>query len=520
VAQFDGTNWVTQSANAAFGGSNSGPAGLVAAVANTSAGVVVGGLFDKVQNTGTDVANTNRLAMWDGTAWVSIGTVEGDVIEELRVIGDYLYAGGTFSRIGGVAANNIARAPLSSLASGGSWQALTHGCLNGVNAVVRSIIDAGEGDGSIYVGGQFTAAGGVPLADRIAKYSPGAPTCPAAGSAGAVVLPAPTDFRLAGLVRDRVDGRNGMRVHLAWEASASYTFFTVSTAGRWGRNGFQETGNHGDFGCWSTAKTCSIFFPFTSNVPSMEGRQYHQVRYTLQAMSPVAAGTTASLGPIFSNDMAVAGPPTGVRARNGWKRVTVAWERPEIDPSGGPITNYLVISTPGRRTCIARVEQFPETEADRTCTFTNLSHGVSYRFEVQALTLGGWGKTSNLGPQASVTAQDLRIVSRERTGPQVFLLGGTQIRASGSAPGYPVGTRVIPHVRIGNGPWKALNGRFDRVVRVDRSGKFSFSHNVGPRDSRQPVTVKFQIGDTRVCESEPNPAISCGSTPDLRFDPR
>ena len=212
VAQFDGTQWATNSASTAFGGSASGPLAVVAAVANTGAGVVVGGLFEKVQNNSVDLAGTNRLAMWNGTASVSIGTVDGAVIEELRVIGDYLYAGGEFTKIGGVAANNIARAPLSSLATGAKWEAITHGCLNGVNAAVRSITDAGEDNGSIYVGGGFTGVGGVPGADRIAKYFPNAPSC---ASGSAVTLPTPTNSPLTGIVRERVGGRWGTRVHLS-----------------------------------------------------------------------------------------------------------------------------------------------------------------------------------------------------------------------------------------------------------------------------------------------------------------
>ena len=517
VAQFDGTQWVTSSASAAFGGSTSGPLAVVAAVASTSAGVVVGGLFEKVQNNSTDVAGTSRLAMWDGTAWVSIGTVEGAVIEELRVIGDYLYAGGEFTKVGGVAANNIARAPLSSLATGAKWEAITHGCLNGVNAVVRSITDAGEGNGSIYVGGGFTGAGGVPSADRIAKYSPNAPSCP---SGGAVVLPTPTNFQLAGIVREQVDGRWGMRVHLSWEANPGYTFFTVSTAGRRFGNRFQAGGTHSDLSCWSTSRTCSIFFPFTSNTRSMHTRQYHEVQYTLQAMSAFAAGATLTLGPL--TDLAPKPPsaPTGVRAQVGFREITVTWDRPEVDPDNGPIMNYLVRSVPEGKVCITRVTTVPENETARRCTFKNLKPGLRQRFQVQAFNLNGSGELSERGPSSALVPQDLQILSSERSGPQLTLLGGTRVRVEGAAYGYPTGTRVIPQVRIGDNPWRTLNGRRDPVVRVNTAGKFNFTHNVGLFSNRRIVEVRFQIGDDQVCKNEATPAISCGSSRELRFTAR
>ena len=475
---------------------NSGPDALVAAVADTTAGVVIGGTFGTVTNSGTDVADTDHLAMWNGTSWVSIGTVDGPVVEELRVIGDYLYAGGEFTSIGGVEATNIARVRISTLSTSPVWEPLRHACHEGVDGVVRTIVDAG--DGAIYVGGGFTAAGDVPGADRIAKYSPGAPGC------ADDVLPAPTNFRMIGVTRDVVGGTSGSRAHFAWDApaDAGFTSFRITTRGRRTPTGYDDTVRHPDLTCRTRATSCSIFFPFTREDDDMRGRRFQQVTYSLRGVGPDGAGRAATLGPLYLTPLEPPSAPRDVTVTTGWNYVDVSWKAPEEKGSAGFVTNYLVQADPGGRVCINRITEVPETRADRTCRFTRLRPGTQYTFRVQALSYFGWGPRSQ-PTEVAVSPQVLSITSTKRVGPSLTLLGGTRVVVEGAAPGYEPGTKIQPSVRIGTGRWQT-----EDVVRVSRSGEFRFERRVGLSLNRQPVEVKFQLADRSGCTGD----ADCGRT--------
>jgi hypothetical protein len=496
VAQWDGTVW------SGFGGSTGGPdAPVVAAIASTSAGVVIGGNFASVQNGGTAVPNTNRLAMWNGTEWVSIGTVVGAVVEELQVIDNYLYAGGVFSSIGGVTANNIARISLANLASGNTsaWEALTDLCFNGVDGVVRTIVDAGNG--AVYVGGNFENAGGVPAADRIAKFSPSTRGCPTGVPAPSVA--APENFRVIGAVPAQKGRLRGMNVHLDWDASAGYVLFNVTTRGRFTAGEFTETGNHSELTCWTVTTTCQIFFPFTSNDRTMAGRQYHQVIYTLQGYTLEGSSLTNSVGPLADLEPRPPSAPLNARAQAGWNNVTVTWDAPTSSGTGGFVMNYLVRSSRGN-VCITRVTTIPETADARTCTFTNLRPGVRYTFTVEALSTFGWGATSEVSNRT--TPYFLRVGEGERRGPWLSLLFGSRASWTGEAPGYAAGTPITAFYRVGTGRWERDSGA---RVRVDREGRFTYRRDFGVQFNGRPVSVRFAVGNTATCATSGPP---CGES--------
>ena len=161
----------------------------------------------------------NRIARWDGTSWSALGAgVSGpallQAVHALTVFDDgggaALYAGGVFTSAGGVPAMNIA------MWDGTSWSALGSGVVETVHAL--EVFDDGSGE-ALYAGGNFTSAGGV-VANHIAEWD--GTTWAALGRGMNHVV-----FAVAGFD----DGSGG--------ALYSAGFFTVSPAGdsyfaKWG----------------------------------------------------------------------------------------------------------------------------------------------------------------------------------------------------------------------------------------------------------------------------------------------
>lgn len=127
------------------------------AIAISGNDVYVGGTFASAGAT-----TANKIAKWNSmtNTWSILGTgltAANTSINAIAVAGEKVYAGGGFTNIGGVNANNIA------VWNGTAWSALG----TGVNSTVTSIIVRGE---DVYVGGSFTTAGGV-TANRVAKWN-------------------------------------------------------------------------------------------------------------------------------------------------------------------------------------------------------------------------------------------------------------------------------------------------------------------------------------------------------------
>lgn len=104
------------------------------------------------------VANTSRIAYWDGSAWNAMGTGANDTVWALAVgpNGD-IYAGGEFTSMDGVA--NTARIARW---NGSAWFALGTGVTTGGSAVKAIAVSAIN---EVYVTGSFTAP-----ATRIARW--------------------------------------------------------------------------------------------------------------------------------------------------------------------------------------------------------------------------------------------------------------------------------------------------------------------------------------------------------------
>jgi Immunoglobulin domain len=149
VARWDGTSWSPLEA---------GVNGQVNAMAvyddGTGPSLYVGGFFN---NAGGVPAS--RIARWDGASWFPLGNeINGadDTVFALIVFDDgtgaALYVGGDFSTAGGSAAARIARW------DGADWSALAFGLNGAVRAMTVFRQPLGTTDG-LFVGGDFNSAG-------------------------------------------------------------------------------------------------------------------------------------------------------------------------------------------------------------------------------------------------------------------------------------------------------------------------------------------------------------------------
>jgi hypothetical protein len=158
VARWDGTAW-----NAVGTSTANGTNGTVnALVVSGNGDVYVGGNFSQAGG-----GLTNNVARWNGTAWNALGSGipngASSYVLALAVAGNGdIYVGGQFTQAGGLAANNVARW------TGTTWRLLGTGATNGVNGFADALAVANNGD--VYVGGSFGAAGGLP-ANRVAKWN-------------------------------------------------------------------------------------------------------------------------------------------------------------------------------------------------------------------------------------------------------------------------------------------------------------------------------------------------------------
>jgi trimeric autotransporter adhesin len=173
IAKWNGTSWSSLGT-----GSSNGVNGTVHTLTVFDDGLGGGpALYAGGEFTAAGGVTANRVAKWNGVSWSSLGTGTANgvssAVHALTVFDDgsgggpALYAGGVFTTAGGEPANRIAKW------NGVSWSRLGTGSANGLNEWVYTltVFDDGSGGGpALYVGGQFTTAGGVP-ANRIAKWN-------------------------------------------------------------------------------------------------------------------------------------------------------------------------------------------------------------------------------------------------------------------------------------------------------------------------------------------------------------
>lgn len=170
VAKWDGSSWT------AMGGG--GASGDIKAVVYDPVNdlIYIGGLFTNLDGN----ADCDYIAFWNSGAgaWDNLTTGTNDQVWSLAVDSQgNLYVGGLFSLAGGVANTNcIAKW------NGSAWSALGTGKTGGAGVVVYGIgIDSQD---NIYAGGSFTEMGGVADTLRVAKWNGSAWSAMGTGATG------------------------------------------------------------------------------------------------------------------------------------------------------------------------------------------------------------------------------------------------------------------------------------------------------------------------------------------------
>jgi hypothetical protein len=136
--------------------------GPVYAIAiNGTTDVYVGGAFTDAGG----VSGANRIARWNSTnnTWNLVGAVNAlnNTVRAIAISGNDVYVGGDFTNAGGVlGANRIARWDIAN----SNWNLV--GAENAINNPVRAIAISGN---DVYVGGDFTNAVGNNANDYITR---------------------------------------------------------------------------------------------------------------------------------------------------------------------------------------------------------------------------------------------------------------------------------------------------------------------------------------------------------------
>lgn len=161
IARWDGANWNALAA----AGIDAGGTAVYALAFDTGGNLWVGGLFSTLNA----VANTLNLGLWNGTAYVALGTgADGEVdclaVNSLSGSLISMYIGGLFTHLNGNDANHIAVT-----AYGGSFLVVAMGSgTAGATPGVKALLTLPNGD--LIVGGTFTSAGGVGTTEGIALW--------------------------------------------------------------------------------------------------------------------------------------------------------------------------------------------------------------------------------------------------------------------------------------------------------------------------------------------------------------
>lgn len=160
IARWNGSTWTSLA-----GGVNDGVFALLAIDAGTPGGpaLYAGGYFTQAGG-----RPASRVARWNGSEWSAVGSGLNGAVLALASFQGGIYAGGQFSGPGGSAWGTS----LSRLArwNGSTWASVGGG-VNGPVWALAGVESNAFGSPRLFVGGEFTVAGGGTSANRVAAWN-------------------------------------------------------------------------------------------------------------------------------------------------------------------------------------------------------------------------------------------------------------------------------------------------------------------------------------------------------------
>jgi hypothetical protein len=170
VAEWDGNAWSALGSNGSGDGALSYSGNdVVFALAVSGSDLYVGGFFTDAAG----IPEADSVAGWNGSAWFALGSDgSGDGvihypsgIYALAAVGSTVYVGGGFTNAAG-----IPEADYLAKWNGSAWSALgSNGAGNGaINSLIRALVVS---DGDVYAGGWFTDPAGIATADSLARWN-------------------------------------------------------------------------------------------------------------------------------------------------------------------------------------------------------------------------------------------------------------------------------------------------------------------------------------------------------------
>lgn len=145
IAKWNGTSWSSINSRPTYGDLHN-TVGQITNIVNIGNDLYVSGAFNFI-----DGVPAKNFARWDGVAWHSLGSTNGQSqITTMVAFNGSLHVGGNFTSIDGVAVNGVARW------RNGAWEALGSGPTNSLSGFVNALTVIGD---RLYVGGGFNFGG-------------------------------------------------------------------------------------------------------------------------------------------------------------------------------------------------------------------------------------------------------------------------------------------------------------------------------------------------------------------------
>jgi len=293
-------------------------------------------------------------------------------------------------------------------------------------------------DSIVYLGGQFTDAGGDANGDHIARWNWNPPR-----GANAVNASADDTITVTGQGFVGVPASGAVRIG---STPATYTR--------------------------DDSVTLSVRVPGLSNGTF--------------AIHVDAVGGEGSVGTVTVSGSAPPAPPPvfppseplNVIGVAGDASAVISWDRP-ASAGSFPITDYQVEVSPGGHSCVVKVP-------DLSCTIAGLTNGTDYTARVRALNGAGWGPWSS--PSEPFTPVERTIVV---IGTRAQIKGRSGVRAFGETTGL-VGARLQARVHL-SGEINYYGGS-RRTVAQD--GSFTWQ-----RRTNKKVYVYFRVVDDTAVRS-------------------